>query len=199
MLEDALEILKETPNLVSSIVTSGQLALACFFTGEDDRAMELAGMVLELSEGLSPTVYSMGLGYAAVAEIYFEMWEKALRNNGTADAAKYQSLAEQAIKRLLAFRGVFPIGEPDLHYYQGWFNWLTGKQPQALKSWQKGLEAAMRYNMRYEEGLVRLKLAMAIVGDHAAREGHLDKAISIFEKMDAAPKWRVARELASRQ
>ena len=198
MLEDALEILSETPNLVSSIVTNGQLALACFSTGEYEHALELANKVLELSDGLSPTVYSMDVGFAAVAEVYFEMWEKALRDNETADAAKYQSLAEKAIKRLLSFRGVFPIGEPDLHYYQGWFDWLTGKQPQALRSWQKGLDAAIRYNMRYEEGLIRLKLAMAIVNDPAAREGHLDKAISIFEEMDAAPKWRAARELASR-
>ncbi|MBK9928093.1 MAG: AAA family ATPase [Anaerolineales bacterium] len=196
MLEDALKILDETPNLASSIETNGQLALAYFYAGQEEQALPHANKVLELSEGLSPTVYSMNAGFAAIAEVYFELWEKALRTNGTADSAKYQSLAEKAIKRLLSFRSVFPIGEPDLHYYQGWFDWLTNKQAQALRSWQKGLDSALRYNMRFEEGLIRMKLGMALASDPASRKVHLDKAISIFEKMDAVPKWKMARELA---
>jgi class 3 adenylate cyclase/tetratricopeptide (TPR) repeat protein len=198
MLEDALKILEETPNLASSIETNGQLALAYFYAGREERALAHANKVLELSERLSPTVYSMNAGFAAVAEVYFELWEKALRTNEIADSAKYQSLAEKAIKRLLAFRNVFPIGEADLHYYQGWFDWLTNKQPQALRSWQKGLDSAMRYGMRFEEGLIRMKLGMALTSDPASRKVHLDKAISIFEKMNAVPKWKTARELAGR-
>ena len=78
MLEEALDILKETPNLSSSIETNGQLALAHCRLGQNDAALEYVKKVLDLSANISPTVYSMNIGFAAVADACFELWEKAL-------------------------------------------------------------------------------------------------------------------------
>ena len=80
MLEEALQILEETPNLASSIETNGQIALAHLRLGQEEKALAYADKVLELGMDLSPTVYSMDLGFAAVADVYFELWEKALQN-----------------------------------------------------------------------------------------------------------------------
>jgi hypothetical protein len=80
-----------------------------------------------MATGISPTVYSMDVGYSAIADVYFELWEKALQNpDGTADRAKLKSFAEKAIKLLRAFKNVFPIGKPSLLYFMGWYEWRTG-------------------------------------------------------------------------
>jgi tetratricopeptide (TPR) repeat protein len=195
MLEEALEILKETPNRSSSIETNGQLGLACLMTGQDGKALEYANRALEMATGISPTVYSMDVGYAAIADVYFELWERALQNpDGAADSARLRSLAEKAIKLLRAFKNVFPIGQPSLLYYQGWYDWLNGSRPQAVKSWNLGLEAARKYRMRYEEGLLHLKLGSAL-----SNREHYDRAAHIFGEMDAIPMLRRARELADRK
>jgi tetratricopeptide (TPR) repeat protein len=196
MLEEALKILEETPNRSSSIETNGQLGLAYLMTGQDGRALEYANRALEMAMGISPTVYSLDVGYAAIADVYFTLWEKALQNpNGTAEPAKFRSLAEKAIKLLRVFKNVFPIGQPSLLYYQGWYEWLNGKRPQAVRSWNLGLEAAQKFRMRYEEGLIHMKLGGALAENAVLRREHYDRAVRIFGEMDAIPMLRRTREL----
>ena len=195
MLEEALKILEETPNLSSAIETNAQLGLAYLMTGREEKALEFANRALDLATGISPTVYSMDVGYAAIAEVYFELWVRALQNpDGTADAVRLKYLAEKAIKLLRAFKKVFPIGQPSLSYFTGWYEWLNGRHQRALKSWNLGLEAAQKYRMRYEEGLIHMKLGAAL-GDRA----HFGEAVRIFGDMDAIPMLRRTRELADRK
>jgi len=194
MLEEALQILEEIPNLASSINTNGQLALASLRVDQVDKALALAGKVLVMAANLSPTVYSLDLGFSAVAEVYFELWEKALQDpNGKSDADQYKSLAEKAIKLLRAFRNIFPIGQPYLEYYQGWHQWLTGKPQMAIKSWHKGLEAAKKFNMLYEEGLIHVKLGSSSKDIPEQQRQHFKRAVQIFEKMGAVNELRSVR------
>ncbi|NJC96933.1 MAG: hypothetical protein FIB03_11460 [Anaerolineae bacterium] len=197
LLEEALQILEELPNFASSINTNAQLALAHHRLGNTEKALAYADTVLELAANLRPTVYSLDVGFAAVSDVFFECWEKALQDpNRKADAVKYKYAAGRALKLLLAFKKVFPIGEPDLYYYRGWYEWLEGKHQSAVKDWTKGLEAAQRYDMRYEEGLIRTKLGAALTDDAARRE-HFERATRIFEEMGAAPNLVRVRELAN--
>jgi len=194
MLEEALQILEEIPNLGSSINTNGQLALAHLRLGQSEQALAYASRVIDLALDISPTVYSMDIGFAAVAEVYFELWERALHDpNRKPDADKYRSLAEKAIKLLRAFQRVFPIGQAPADYYQGWYEWLTGKHERALTSWYKGLEAAQKFKMPYEEGLTRVKLGMVLKENTVERQECLALAIQIFEKMGAVHELRIAR------
>jgi class 3 adenylate cyclase/tetratricopeptide (TPR) repeat protein len=196
MLEEALQILEELPNLASSINTNGQLALAHLRLGQHGQALAYAGVVLDLAEGVSPTVYSLDLGFAAVADVYFELWEKALREpNRHFDADKYKSLAARAIKLVRAFEKVFPIGRPVTPYYQGWYEWLNDKPQVAIQLWKKGLEAAQHFKMTYQEGLLRVKLGAALQNDPDARRVHFEGAIQIFEKMGAMRELEVAKRL----
>jgi tetratricopeptide (TPR) repeat protein len=184
LLEEALQILQETPNLASSIETHGQLALACFRLGEVDRALENAGKVLELSANLSPTVYSMNVGYAATAEIYFELWESALRDqNARLNLNQYRESAGKAVKSLHAFDKVFPIGQPVTPYFQGWHAQLLGKTRDAIKLWKKSLAAARRLNMPYEEGLACYRLGSCLPASDPSRKEFIDRALAIFENM----------------
>jgi len=199
MLEEALQILEETPNLASSVETNAQLALAHLRLGEDGKALAYAGKVLDMASNISPTVYSMDIGFAAVADVYFELWEKALHASRQAfEPDKFRLLAERALKLLRAFEKVFPIGQPVTSYYQGWHEWLTGNLQAAIKSWNKGLEAAKKFNMPYEEGLIRVKLAVSLQGDRLAHTKHLERAIEIFQKMGAAHELRIAKEEAKK-
>ena len=200
LLQEALQLLDTLPNLASSINTNGQLALAYHRTGETEKALDFAGRVLDLAANLRPTVYSLDVGFAAISEVYFEMWETALQNpNGTTDTAKLKSLAEKAIKLLRAFKNVFPIGQPSLLYYLGWYEWLNGKSLQAVKLWKDGLKAAQKFGMRYEEGLIHMRLGVALANDASLRKEHFDEAIRIFGEMDAVPSLRKTRELADRR
>jgi len=200
MLEEALQILEETPNLASSAETNSQLALAYLRLGQDDKAREHAEKVIKLTENISPTVYSMNIGFAAVADVCFALWEKALHapHQPTIDADRYELLTEKAIKLLVAFKKVFPIGEPTLYYYQGWYDWLVGNQSQALKKWQTGLESALRFNMIYEEALIRAYLGMAIADEANARREHFEKAIALLEKIGSVYELSTVRERAAK-
>ena len=199
MLEEALQILEETPNLASSIEISGQLALAYLRLGREENALAFADKVLELGANISPTVYSMNIGFSAVADVYFELWEKALQSpDKKPDADKLRERAEKALKLLRAFQKVFPIGQPHTPLYQGWYEWLTGDHEKAIKSLQKGLEAAQKFNMPYEEGLIRVRLASYIQDNPDTRKKHVWRAIEIFEKMGAAHALKLAQEEAQK-
>jgi len=201
MLEEALEILEGTPNLPNSINTSAQLALAHYRLGQDDKALTYADKVLKLAENLSPTVYSLDVGFSAIAEVYFDLWERALQDpSRQLDADKYRVSAgrlrlsaEKAIKLLRAFEKVFPIGQAYAHYYQGWYERLTNKPQLALKSWQRGLETAQKFDLPYEEGLIRVKLGSCLRARPNARREHFDRAIQIFERMGATHELQLAR------
>jgi len=195
LLEEALQILAEIPNLASSINTNAQLALAHHRLGNQQKALDYASEVLNLAANLSPTVYSLDVGFSAVAEVYFDMWESALQSADRGVASDQLRLsAEKAIKLLSAFKRVFPIGQPYLAYYQGWHAWLIGKPDAALRSWNKGLEAAQKFNLLYEEGLIRLKLGSCLEGDLQLRRIHFERAIQIFEKMGAIRELRISGE-----
>lgn len=199
MLEEALRILEETPNLASSIEVNGQIALAHLRLGNEEKALAYAEKVLNLSEKISPTVYSMDVGFSAVADVYFELWERTLRDPARqADSDRFKSLAERAIKLLVAFEKVFPIGQAITSIYQGWYEWLTEKREDAVKTLRKGLEAALRFNMAYEEGLIRLRLAAYSQENLEARKQNLRRAMEIFEKMGALNELRLAREEAQK-
>ncbi len=200
LLEEALRILEGLPNFASSINTNAQLALAHHRLGDAERALDYADRVLGFTANLRPTVYSLDVGFTAIAEVYFELWEKALQKpDGTVDAVRMKYFAERAVKLLRAFKNVFPIGQPSLLYYRGWYEWLNGRRQGAVKLWRDGLEAARKFRMRYEEGLIHLKLGAALAGDADLRREHFSEAIRIFGEMDAVPMLRRARELADQR
>ena len=109
------------------------------------------------------------------------------------DAAQHKLSAEKALNLLRSFQKVFPIGQAYAYYYQGWYEELTGKPQMAVKSWRKGLEAAQKFKLLYEEGLIRIKLGSSLRDNPGVRREHLERAIQIFEKMGAVHELRFAK------
>jgi tetratricopeptide (TPR) repeat protein len=173
------------------------LALAYLRLGQDDKAREYAQKVFDIMGSTSPTVYSMNIGFTAVAEVAFELWEKALLSQPTDDSDN-KALAEKSLKLLKAFQGVFPIGQPATPYYQGWYEMLTGKHDAAIKSWRKGLEAAKKFNMPYEEALARLKLGTYSKEDAETRGEHFSRALHLLEKMGRVRRLQTAKAEAQK-
>jgi len=60
------------------------------------------------------------------------------------------------------------------------------------------LEAAQKFNMPYEEGLIRVRLASYIQDNPDTRKKHVWRAIEIFEKMGAAHALKLAQEEAQK-
>ena len=199
MLEESLQILEETPNLASSINVNGQLALAHLRLGQSEQALAYANRVIDLASDISPTVYSLGIGFAAVSQVFFELWEKTLKNPAPkAEADQLKMRAEKAIKLLQSFQKVFPIGQPLTPIYQGWYQWLMGKPEAAIKTLQRGLAAALKFKLPYEEGWIRLKLASYSQANLDARKQNLWQAIKIFERMGTRNELRLAQEEAQK-
>jgi len=82
--------------------------------------------------------------------------------------------------------------------YRAWYEWLTGTNEAAVKSLKRGLEAALKFNMTYEEGLIRLKLATYSQENLDTRKRNLWRAIEIFEKMGALNELRLAQAEAQK-
>ena len=196
MLEEALQILEEIPNFASSININGTIALAHLRLGHNPQALQYASKVLELAQNLSPTVYSLDIGFSAVADVYFRLWETSLEDPWQKlDTEQLKSSALKAIKLVRAFEKVFPIGQPHTPYYRGWYEWLVGDKEKAVKLWNQSLEAALKYRMPYEEGLARVKLGMA-ESELNVRAGHLKRAVEIFETINAPYEMGMAGEIA---
>jgi tetratricopeptide (TPR) repeat protein len=197
MLEEELQILEELPNMASSINTNAQLALAHYRLGNVERALRYASKVLDLASALSPTVYSLDVGFSAVAEVYFDLWDKALENpHGLLDANRFKQMSEKALKLLKGFRTIFPIGQPYLALYTGRWYWNLGQHQKAVRTWETGLEAAKKYRLLYEEGLLRVRLAAALTNEPDEQLVHLHCAAQIFETMGAVRDLDIVRTLA---
>jgi class 3 adenylate cyclase/tetratricopeptide (TPR) repeat protein len=200
MLEEALKILEETPNLASQIEIVGQLALAYIRLGQEEKAREYAVEVLDLMGNTSPTVYSMGVGFAAAAEALLTLWEKSLQqpDRGT-DPASMKKLAERSIKLMRAFQSVFPIGKPQTEYFEGWHAAISGNPQKAVKLWRKSLKSAQKFQMPHEEALARVRLGSASTTETMEeRRKHFCVAIEIFEKMPAPHELNMALEGAQK-
>ena len=141
----------------------------------------------------------MDIGFSGVADVYFELWEEALQDPAKKEKAdELKLLAERSVKLLVAFQKVFPIGQAVTPIYQAWYEWLTGKSEAAVKSLNQGLESAQKFNMAYEEGIIRLKLAAYAQENPEVQKRNLGRAIEIFEKMGAIHELRLAKEAAQK-
>jgi len=197
MLEEELQILAELPNMASSINTNAQLSIAHYRLGDVDQALTYASKVLDLASDLSPTVYSLDVGFSAVAEVYFDLWEKALQSpNDRLDAGRYKQLAEKALKLLRGFQNIFPIGRPYLDLYLGRWAWNLGKAQKARKAWEDGVEAARKYGLLYEEALLHVRLGSSLKDMHVEQRVHFECAAQIFETMGAARDLSIVKTLA---
>ena len=171
--EKVLKLLEQNIDQASDIRASGALAVAYWRNNNPLRALDLATATAKKTTGNPTAPYAIE-GYAGVAEVFLSAWQ-----NGE---SKYRTAAQKACKAMKKFAGVFPLGQPRLKLYLGWFEWLDGKPEKARIHWDAALAEAERLRMPYEQGRALLYLGQHILhGQEKAKA--LTRSLELFNKM----------------
>jgi tetratricopeptide (TPR) repeat protein len=187
--DEAVALMEEATTVpAQGLDQSGQmrayaiLALARLRRGEAHLAREAADRALAAILNTPPTSCWTLEGYAGAAETYLSLIETRA-NRSPAERRALAKFARQAIGALRQFARVFPIGQPRAWLFQGFYDWLDGKPAKARQAWRKGLAAAQKLAMPYDEALAHFEIGRHASGDE--RRDHLDRAADIFERLGA--------------
>jgi hypothetical protein len=108
-----------------------------------------------------------------------------------------QKAAGQAVKALKQFARAFPFAGPRALLWEGAYAWQAGRPGQARAAWAKGLDAAEKLAMPYEQGLLHDAIGRHLPPDDPARAEHLRRAAEFFAALGAG--WDLARASAQRR
>ncbi|HMZ44823.1 MAG TPA: hypothetical protein PLI15_17365, partial [Anaerolineales bacterium] len=117
-------------------------------------------------------------GYAGVSEVYLTAFE----NGKQPEDLKF---AQRAVKALLEFGQVLPVGQPRAWLHQGLLYWVEGQQKQAFRVWEKSLALAEQLSLPYEAARAHYEIGRHLSLNDATRQIHLGKAIEIFSGLGA--------------
>ena len=143
---------------------------------DPDRARAAAVSAGESLYSERPGVVFVLDGFTGAAEAQFGLWVKSRARS----AATNKAAAKRAVKKLIGYSKVFPIGRPAALRYVGRLKEQDGDQSGARSEWLKALEAAQTLQMPFEEGLASLNLGR-LDGDH----DRLTHARDLFERVGA--------------
>ncbi len=143
---------------------------------DPDRARAAAASAGESLYSERPGVVFVLDGFTGAAEAHLGLWERG-RVRSVASA---KSATERAVKKLVGYSKVFPIGKPAALRYSGRLKEKDGNQSGARSDWGKALQSAQSLKMPFEEALTSMNLGR-LDGD-AARLQH---ARDLFERVGA--------------
>jgi hypothetical protein len=130
-----------------------------------------------------PASYYLIEGYAGFAEVYLALWEASGGQMPDRRAALARQ-ARQACEALAHYARTFAIGQPRMWLCQGRAHWLAGRPASAHQAWQKGLVAAERLAMPYEQVLLHYTIGRHSMG--LQRREHLQQAEDIARRLNTA-------------
>lgn len=143
---------------------------------DPDRARAAAASAGESLYSERPGVVFVLDGFTGAAEAHLGLWERGrVRSAASAKAA-----TERAVKKLIGYSKVFPIGRPAALRYSGRLKDQDGDQSGARSDWDKALQAAQTLRMPFEEALTTLNLGR-LDGDSE----RLQHARDLFERLGA--------------
>ena len=177
------------------ILVHGALAQVHLRRGDESLALEAAESAVGTIETTwwPNTFYNLE-GYAGVPLVALAVWEAGARGGRLQESEReMRELAEAGCKGLGRYARSFPHARPRALLYQGWCDWLSGKEGRAYKRWMESLTAAERLAMPYEEGLAHREIGRRLPASDPGREEHLRRAIDIFNQLNAA--WDLERAL----
>ena len=180
LLEAALPLLADNADHASEITTYGVLALVRWRQGQLEPAQEAVEIAARAARESAPTSFYSLDGYACLAEVSLALWEAQPHH-----AAHFEPLVKLACKALHRYARVFPAGKSRTWLSQGLYHWLAGRHNKAHKAWRKGLRAAQRLALHYEEGLIRHEIGRHLPAADPQRRQQLGVAIEIFQRLGA--------------
>jgi tetratricopeptide (TPR) repeat protein len=135
-----------------------------------DQAMELLPYVS------SPNRITMLEAIGNLAHVYLLLWAKEKSDEPLLTAVN------TACELLEKYARVFPIMSPRANLLLGLREWLLERPTNAYDYWQKGLAAAERFGMPYEQALAHDEIGRH-TADAAARQAHFREAKRLFDEM----------------
>ncbi|MGH8951302.1 MAG: AAA family ATPase [Acidimicrobiia bacterium] len=141
-----------------------------------DRARAAAASAGESLYSERPGVVFALDGFTGAAEAQFGLWARGRSRSSAAS----KTAAERAVKKLIGYSKVFPIGRPAALRYSGRLKDQNGDPQGARSDWGKALEAAQGLKMPFEEALISLNL-----GRLDTDRERLEQARDLFERVGA--------------
>ncbi|MFN8433404.1 MAG: BTAD domain-containing putative transcriptional regulator [Anaerolineales bacterium] len=177
-LHNAAELLGGNYPFINNIRYYGVSAQAVLQQGDLHAAKEFAEQAMLLISKVKPTSFYILEGYAGVSEVYLTAFE-------TGKQPADLKFAQQAVKALLEFGRLLPVGQPRAWLHQGLLHWAEGRQKQAFRVWEKSLALAEQLSLPYEAARAYYEIGRHLPLTDAARQIHLDKAIEMFSGLGA--------------
>ncbi|HXV72761.1 MAG TPA: AAA family ATPase [Acidimicrobiia bacterium] len=143
---------------------------------DPDRARAAAVSAGESLYSERPGVVFVLDGFTGAAEAQFGL----LKRSRARSVAANKAAAEKAVKKLIGYSRVFPIGRPAALRYTGRLKEHAGDVDGARSDWMEALEAAQALGMPFEEGLSSLNIGR-LDGD----SDRLTHALGLFESVGA--------------
>jgi class 3 adenylate cyclase len=171
-------------SLSDHIRTRGLLALVYMRQGKYEHGRQEADAILELINQSNLLVTYAYDGYVAPVDVYLSLWEMEAERQGS-NAKELSRLARQGLKKSRELGRTYPIFKPRSLFYQGRFDWLSGKQRKAQKAWVKGVDLAFELDMPHEAGLLHLEVGRHLLPGDPERQEHLTRALDLFTNVGA--------------
>jgi len=186
----------------------GLLGAAHHRRGQPQPARQAAARAQALISAAPPNAFYLLEAYAGVAEVSLALWENPASGDGASQKAAGQApqkatgqaprkTAGQAVKALKQFARAFPLAGPRALLWEGAYAWQAGRPGQARAAWTKGLDAAEKLAMPYEQGLLHDAIGRHLPSDDPAQAEHLGRAAEFFAALGAG--WDLARASAQRR
>jgi predicted ATPase/class 3 adenylate cyclase len=156
------------------ILANGALAQAWWRKGEERKALAYADRAAALMASADAVAQYVLEGFVGTIDTYLGICER--------DHLRLSSLRgriKSIMKALANYARIYTVGQPALLRYRGRLYWLEGKRRKARQAWQKGLERAQEYAMRYETALLHYEIGRHMQTDE--RQQHLSEARDSFE------------------
>ncbi len=160
--DDCLAMIHERENLPgivgarsADLVIAGMRGLACFKLGRRDEAMTAASSVVGIVSQPGWPVWIDYQGLVPAGETLIDLLQESSANDSKALTGAVSNL----LGALKAFSQTHRFSVPAYLRLKGRAQALDGRPARAAESWRRGLAAATRMGMAYEEGLLRELLA----------------------------------------
>ncbi|GIK43899.1 MAG: adenylate/guanylate cyclase domain-containing protein [Chloroflexota bacterium] len=179
----------------------GVIALLRWRLGQSELAQSAAEAGVTWIGRSSPTGYGIIHGYNNVAEVCLALWEaeerlgvggwgsesqnRKSRQGHASESQNLKSNAWQACQALRQYARAFPSGRPRAWLWQGLYEWLSGRPGKAYAAWRKGLAAAERLAMPYEQALTLYEIGRHLPAADPNRRPYLVRAAEIFRQLNA--------------
>ena len=180
-LTRAGELLRRQSDRASDIICSGLSALMHLRRGEPELGEQRADATMALIGRSPPTVFSVGDGYSAAAEVYLELWSR--RRAGGSLAGELARKVKGAWEALGRFALAFRFGRPSFLLYSGRILSVLGLTGGAARLFRRASAEASLLGMPFEGALAEEQLGALPGLDPFARAEHSARAREAFARL----------------